>query len=121
MISGQLCPICFQPVAQPRRGYRLMHKDCKDLSDVLGRLRSHVERLADGTHSIQLPARGQLVLRFELFCLTSMVPRPRDPRTGRYFSSKLSGEYDQDAKKRRARRTPKSVAAALSAMGAENG
>lgn len=98
------CSVCTKPVIQKKRGVTLYHPECKPLHDDLERLRKHLAQLADGTHPAKLSPRRLTELRFELFCLVSEIPRPRDAR-GRYVSSRLSTEYDRTVAERKRRTT----------------
>lgn len=97
-----VCSVCGREVEQPPRGYRLRHAACVQLHEDLERLRKHVAQLAEGTHPAQLQPEQLATLRFELFCLASDMPRPRDAQ-GRFVSSGLSPSYDDLVQNRRDR------------------
>lgn len=99
---GVECEVCGRSVPQRRRGITLYHPGCKPLHDDLIRMRKHLAKIAAGTHPAQLSPRKLAELRFDLFCLVSELPRPRDEH-GRYVSSQLSAEYDRTVAQRRAR------------------
>lgn len=96
------CEVCSRPVAQPKRGYRNVHAECRALHDDLNRLQRHLDQLTEGTHPAALSRTAMSELWFRLFTMASEVPRVRDSR-GRYVSSRISDEYlrERDARRRR--------------------
>lgn len=80
------CPMCAAGVPQPARGYRLYCLTCKPLNDDIERIRKHVAAIKAGTHPACLSLQAIVELRYELFCLVSELPRPRD-KAGRYIRS----------------------------------
>ena len=97
------CDVCGRAVEQPTRGYRLYHTECKALHDDVERIKKHLDRLEAGTHEVKLTTKRAAQLRFDLFCMVSQVPRPRDAR-GRYVASGVSEEYIRERDARRARK-----------------
>lgn len=97
-----ICTVCDRPCPQPKRGYRLYHDECKALHDDLERLKKHLAQIAGGTHKVQLSPKQVAQLRYDLFCLTSELPRLRDSR-GRFVSAGVSDSYDRETAARKAR------------------
>lgn len=96
------CEVCGRLVPQPKRGYRLLHDECRSLHEDLQRMAKHLEQLAAGTHPANPTPERLQHLWFDLFAAAAAIPRQRD-RLGRYVSTGISSEYEaeRDARRRR--------------------
>lgn len=73
------CSVCGHTVESGLRGpMREVHKECEPLRDTLTRLKAQLASLPPMT------ARQLLNVRYELLCMSTEVPRPRDAN-GRFI------------------------------------